>query len=316
MRSRPCWPDRWTWTRSSPSWHRTTGWWCQGAGWPTRPRWSSRSSSRRRATCTRWGCRTRTCCTGRSPWSTPARPRSCSRPTRGPTLDGTVDLARRVTAAGARVYGIGGGDSLAAACTRALPGPRLPEWLAPLGLIVPGQLLTEALARRLGNRPGPPARPEQGHSRPRRAGREAPVVHLVLGGLSARAQHHEVDVDVGGPGHGPGHRVGDVLVGQRLGHARVHGGRLVRVAAEAVERELVGAHHARRDLDDPDRLAAQLQAQGGGERVCRRAWRRRNRRRPRRPRIRPWSPSPRSCRPRWRRAWAAGPGSRAACRGR
>jgi glucosamine--fructose-6-phosphate aminotransferase (isomerizing) len=74
----------------------------------------------------------------------------------GPTLDGTVDLARRVTSAGARAYGIGGGDCLAAACTRALPGPRLPEWLAPLGLIVPGQLLTEALARRLGLDPDRP----------------------------------------------------------------------------------------------------------------------------------------------------------------
>jgi len=74
----------------------------------------------------------------------------------GPTLDGTVDLARRVTGAGARVYGIGGGDRLARECTRAVPGPRLPEWLAPIGLIVPGQLLTEALSRRLGIDPDHP----------------------------------------------------------------------------------------------------------------------------------------------------------------
>jgi glutamine---fructose-6-phosphate transaminase (isomerizing) len=74
----------------------------------------------------------------------------------GPTLPGTVELASRVTGAGARAYGIGGGDLLAAACTRALPGPRLPEWLAPLGLIVPGQLLTEALSRRLGLDPDHP----------------------------------------------------------------------------------------------------------------------------------------------------------------
>ena len=73
----------------------------------------------------------------------------------GPTLQGTVDLARRVTGVGARAYGIGGGR-LAAACTRALVGPQLPEWLAPLGLIVPGQLLTEALARRLGLDPDRP----------------------------------------------------------------------------------------------------------------------------------------------------------------
>jgi glucosamine--fructose-6-phosphate aminotransferase (isomerizing) len=74
----------------------------------------------------------------------------------GPTLTGTVDLARRVRDAGAAAYGIGGGEQLAQVCTRALPGPQLPEWLAPLGLIVPGQLLTEALARRLGLDPDNP----------------------------------------------------------------------------------------------------------------------------------------------------------------
>ena len=74
----------------------------------------------------------------------------------GPTLAGTVDLARRVTGAGASAFGIGGGDALASACTAALAGPTLPEWLAPIGLIVPGQLLTEALARRLGINPDQP----------------------------------------------------------------------------------------------------------------------------------------------------------------
>jgi glutamine---fructose-6-phosphate transaminase (isomerizing) len=74
----------------------------------------------------------------------------------GPTLDGTVDLARRVIDAGARAYAIGGGVRLASASTRALPGPELPEWLAPIGLIVPGQLLTEALSRRLGLDPDSP----------------------------------------------------------------------------------------------------------------------------------------------------------------
>jgi glucosamine--fructose-6-phosphate aminotransferase (isomerizing) len=67
-----------------------------------------------------------------------------------------VDLARRVTGAGARAYGIGGGDQLAAVCSRALPAPPLPEWLSPIGLIVPGQLLTEALARHLGLDPDKP----------------------------------------------------------------------------------------------------------------------------------------------------------------
>ena len=38
----------------------------------------------------------------------------------------------------------------------ALPGTALPEWVAPIGLIVPGQLLTEALARNLGIDPDNP----------------------------------------------------------------------------------------------------------------------------------------------------------------
>ena len=74
----------------------------------------------------------------------------------GPTLQPSVALARRVTDAAARAYGIGGGALLAQACSRALPGPRLPEWLAPIGLIVPGQLLAEALARKLGIDPDNP----------------------------------------------------------------------------------------------------------------------------------------------------------------
>lgn len=74
----------------------------------------------------------------------------------GPTLDAAVNLARRVTGAGARAYAIGGGAELAAVSSRALPGPALPEWLAPIGLIVPGQLLTEALSRRLGLDPDNP----------------------------------------------------------------------------------------------------------------------------------------------------------------
>lgn len=74
----------------------------------------------------------------------------------GPVLAGTVHLAERVRAAGARAFAIGGGPALAAVCDQVLPGPRLPEWLAPAGLVVPGQLLTEALARRRGIDPDRP----------------------------------------------------------------------------------------------------------------------------------------------------------------
>ncbi|MGW4791448.1 SIS domain-containing protein [Nonomuraea sp. NPDC004297] len=73
-----------------------------------------------------------------------------------PTLQGTVALAERVVAAGAAAFTIGGGTALAQAGTAALNGPELPEWLAPMGLIIPGQLLTEALARRLGIDPDAP----------------------------------------------------------------------------------------------------------------------------------------------------------------
>jgi glucosamine--fructose-6-phosphate aminotransferase (isomerizing) len=74
----------------------------------------------------------------------------------GPVLPGMVRLAHRVRAGGGRAYGIGGGAELAAACDRALGGPDLPEDLAPLALVVPGQLVVEALARRLGIDPDTP----------------------------------------------------------------------------------------------------------------------------------------------------------------
>jgi glutamine---fructose-6-phosphate transaminase (isomerizing) len=74
----------------------------------------------------------------------------------GPALDGAIALAGRVAGAGARAYSIGGGSALAGVSSYALPGPRLPEWLAPIGLITSGQLLTEALARRLGLNPDTP----------------------------------------------------------------------------------------------------------------------------------------------------------------
>ena len=74
----------------------------------------------------------------------------------GPTLAGTVALAERVVAAGARAYGVGGGGALPKVTSCALPGPDLPEWVSPLALIVPGQLLTEVLARRLGIDPDVP----------------------------------------------------------------------------------------------------------------------------------------------------------------
>jgi glutamine---fructose-6-phosphate transaminase (isomerizing) len=74
----------------------------------------------------------------------------------GPMLPEMTGLARRIAATGADVYGIGGDHDFAAACRSTLPGPSLPEPLAPFGLVVPGQLLVEALARTRGLDPDAP----------------------------------------------------------------------------------------------------------------------------------------------------------------
>ncbi|MBB6118745.1 glucosamine--fructose-6-phosphate aminotransferase (isomerizing) [Nocardiopsis algeriensis] len=73
----------------------------------------------------------------------------------GPVLQGTIALAERARSAGSPVFGIGGKE-LAAATDLSLQVPDLPEWVAPMGLILPAQLLTERLARRLGSDPDVP----------------------------------------------------------------------------------------------------------------------------------------------------------------
>jgi glutamine---fructose-6-phosphate transaminase (isomerizing) len=74
----------------------------------------------------------------------------------GPMLPDMTALARRLAETGADVYGIGGDPAFAAACRATIPGPSLPEYLAPFALIVPGQLLAEALARAKGIDPDAP----------------------------------------------------------------------------------------------------------------------------------------------------------------
>jgi glucosamine--fructose-6-phosphate aminotransferase (isomerizing) len=74
----------------------------------------------------------------------------------GPMLADMTALARRIAGTGADVYGIGGDPAFAAACRATLPGPSLPEHLAPFALVVPGQLLAEALARAKGIDPDAP----------------------------------------------------------------------------------------------------------------------------------------------------------------
>jgi glutamine---fructose-6-phosphate transaminase (isomerizing) len=74
----------------------------------------------------------------------------------GPMLAPLVELARDLTTRGARVLAIGGDAALAAAAAYHLPGPDLHEPVAPLGLIVPAQLVVESFARRLGLDPDAP----------------------------------------------------------------------------------------------------------------------------------------------------------------
>jgi glucosamine--fructose-6-phosphate aminotransferase (isomerizing) len=86
----------------------------------------------------------------------------------GPMLPDMTVLAHRIAETGADVYGIGGDPTFAAACTvtfrgpssptgpSGAGGPSLPEHLAPFALIVPGQLLAEALARAKGIDPDAP----------------------------------------------------------------------------------------------------------------------------------------------------------------
>ena len=74
----------------------------------------------------------------------------------GPILPEMTGLARRIAGTGADVYGIGGDQEFVAACRSVLAGPSLPEHLAPFALIVPGQLLVEALARAKGLDPDAP----------------------------------------------------------------------------------------------------------------------------------------------------------------
>ena len=74
----------------------------------------------------------------------------------GPMVAPMTDLARDLTARGAIVVGIGGDASFAEACAVPVRGPALPETLAPLGAIVPAQLVVEELARELGLDPDEP----------------------------------------------------------------------------------------------------------------------------------------------------------------
>jgi glucosamine--fructose-6-phosphate aminotransferase (isomerizing) len=74
----------------------------------------------------------------------------------GPMLAPIVELADDLGRRGAQVLAIGGSAGLADAAAYHVSGPDLPEPVAPIGLIVPAQLIVESLARRLGLDPDAP----------------------------------------------------------------------------------------------------------------------------------------------------------------
>ena len=74
----------------------------------------------------------------------------------GPTLPGLSYLARTARSRGAPVLVMGGDADLETRADWTLAGPRLPEPLAPVALVVVGQLLAEALSRVRGHDPDQP----------------------------------------------------------------------------------------------------------------------------------------------------------------
>jgi len=77
-------------------------------------------------------------------------------PPDGPMRTPLGEIATQLSARGAAVVGIGGDDAFALGCDVALARTTLPEALAPLVLVIPGQQLVEELARRLGHDPDAP----------------------------------------------------------------------------------------------------------------------------------------------------------------
>ncbi|MDQ6642069.1 MAG: SIS domain-containing protein [Actinomycetota bacterium] len=74
----------------------------------------------------------------------------------GPMLAPMTELAEDLAGRGATTVGIGGDAAFATSCAVHVRGPDLPEVVAPLGTMVPAQLVVEALARELGRDPDNP----------------------------------------------------------------------------------------------------------------------------------------------------------------
>ncbi len=74
----------------------------------------------------------------------------------GPMLEGLTELLGDLRSRGALTVGIGGDAVFAAAADVSVAGPDLPETVAPIALVVAGQLVVEGLARALGLSPDSP----------------------------------------------------------------------------------------------------------------------------------------------------------------
>jgi glucosamine--fructose-6-phosphate aminotransferase (isomerizing) len=74
----------------------------------------------------------------------------------GPMLDGLTELLGDLRSRGALTVGIGGDAGFASAADVSVAGPDLPEMVAPIALVVAGQLVVEALALALGLNPDVP----------------------------------------------------------------------------------------------------------------------------------------------------------------
>ena len=74
----------------------------------------------------------------------------------GPMLCGLTELLDNLHSRGALTVGVGGDSLFAATADVRVAGPDLPETVAPIALIVPGQLLAQGLALALGLNPDAP----------------------------------------------------------------------------------------------------------------------------------------------------------------
>jgi len=74
----------------------------------------------------------------------------------GPLLEGLTELLGDLRSRGALTIGIGGDGRFASTADMSVAGPDLPEMVAPLGLVVAGQLVVERLALALGLNPDSP----------------------------------------------------------------------------------------------------------------------------------------------------------------